>query len=110
MHCRLGDDRGSVTAEFAVALPAIVLVLAACLSALGIVGQQLRLADAAAHAARSIARGEPAPTAASRAQREVAGAMLEQFSDADLQCVRLTAPAAFGLTVSAQSCALAGGL
>lgn len=103
------DDRGSVTAEFAVALPAVVLVLAACLTGMQVAGQQVRLADAAAHAARSLARAEAADAAAARAAREVAGASVAQWVDADLLCVRLTAPAAWGLTVSAASCALAGG-
>lgn len=99
-----------MTAEFAVALPAVVLVFAACLTGMQAAGQQLRLQDAAAHAARSIARGELASAAAARAAREVLGASLVQRPDGDLVCVTLSAPAAFGLTISAVSCALAGGL
>ncbi len=104
------SDAGSVTAEFAVALPAVVLVFAACLTGMQVAGQQLRLQDAAAHAARSVARGELASTAAARAAREVPGASLAQYADGDLVCVIARAPAAFGLTISAVSCALAGGL
>ena len=103
------SDRGSVTAEFAVALPAVVLVLAACLTGMQVAGLQLRLADAAAHAARSLARGEAADAAAARAGREVPGSSLTSWPDADLVCARLAAPAAFGLTITASSCALAGG-
>ncbi|MEQ1735250.1 MAG: TadE family type IV pilus minor pilin [Rhodoglobus sp.] len=99
-----------MTAEFAVALPAVVLVFAACLTGMQVAGQQLRLQDAAAHAARTVARGEPASGAASRAAREVPGATLAQRVDGDLACVTLSAPAAFGLTISASSCALSGGL
>lgn len=111
MPCRYRaeHDTGSVTAEFAVALPAVVLVLAACLTGMQVAGQQLRLVDAAAHAARSLARGEAADAAAARAAREVPGATLTQWTDADLACVTLRAPAAVGLTISAVSCALAGG-
>lgn len=110
MPCRSpADDRGSVTAEFAVTLPAVVLVLAACLTGMQVVGQQLRLADAAAHAARSLARGESADAAAARAAREVPGATITQRTDADLTCVTASAPAALGLTVTASSCALSGG-
>ncbi|WP_309615851.1 hypothetical protein [Salinibacterium sp.] len=36
---RLLDNRGSVTAEFAVTLPAVILVLACCLSGLQVAGQ-----------------------------------------------------------------------
>jgi Flp pilus assembly protein TadG len=47
-----------VTAEFAVALPAFVLVVMAALGGVAIVTAQLRCADAAATAARLAARGE----------------------------------------------------
>ena len=49
-----------VTAEFAVALPAFVLVVVAAIVAVAIVMAQLRCVDAAAIAARMAARGEPA--------------------------------------------------
>jgi Flp pilus assembly protein TadG len=48
-----------VTAEFAVALPAFVVVLLAALFAVAAVLAQLRCEDAAAAAARMAARGEP---------------------------------------------------
>ncbi len=53
-------DRGSVTAETAVALPALVLVLTAALWAVTITGAQLRCVDAARAGARAAARGEAA--------------------------------------------------
>jgi hypothetical protein len=49
-----------VTAELVVALPALVLVLAFALSAVGAVSTRMRAADAAAVAARLAARGESA--------------------------------------------------
>ncbi|MGL4340482.1 MAG: TadE family type IV pilus minor pilin [Rhodoglobus sp.] len=108
-----GDERGSVTAEFAVTLPAVILVLACCLSALQIAGQQLRLQDAASAAARSLGRGDPASETVSHL---VPGAVLRQHSEGDLVCATASADssavvgALFGLTLSARSCALAGGL
>lgn len=51
-------ERGSVTAEAAVALPALLLVLATALWAVTIVGAQLRCVDAARAGARAAARGE----------------------------------------------------
>ena len=60
MAPRLGDDRGSVVAEFAVALPAVVLVLAVGVGALAAASRQVRLQDAVADAARLSARGESA--------------------------------------------------
>ncbi|WP_309074798.1 TadE family type IV pilus minor pilin [Paenarthrobacter sp.] len=56
--CRGETERGAVTAEFAVALPAVVLLLAFLLAggAAGIT--QLRLEEAARAGARASARGE----------------------------------------------------
>jgi len=51
-------DSGMVTAEFAVALPAFVLVVLAALSGVAIVTADLRCADAAGVAARMAARGD----------------------------------------------------
>ena len=52
-------DRGAVTAELAVALPAVVLVLVAVL-AIALAGTtQLRVSDAARAGARAAAAGEP---------------------------------------------------
>ena len=102
------DERGSVTAEFAVALPSVVLVLACCLAGMAVAGQQLRLQDAAALAARTLARGgEPEALAA----RLVPGARVGRSADGDLACVTLTAPAEglLPLTLQARSCALSGG-
>src|SRR5690349_3176768 len=55
-----GPERGSVTAEAAVALPALVLVVAAAIGAVITVTAQLRCLDAAREAARAAARSEPA--------------------------------------------------
>ncbi|MBO1267616.1 TadE family type IV pilus minor pilin [Arthrobacter cavernae] len=57
-HPGPGKDRGAVTAEFAVALPAVLLLLAFLLagSAAGIM--QFRLEEAARAGARALARGE----------------------------------------------------
>ncbi len=49
-------DEGAVTAEFAVALPAVIAVLALCLSAVGIA--QSRLEESSRVAARAFARGD----------------------------------------------------
>src|SRR3954468_10642519 len=54
-----GPDAGMVTAELAVALPALVLVLALAIGVLAVGTTRLRCADAARTAARLAARGEP---------------------------------------------------
>lgn len=110
----LRGEHGSVTAEFAAAVPAVVLVLACGLSSLQIAGQQLRLQDAAADVARLLARGDSAriPGIVARA---APGASYSMFSEGDLVCARLrvevTSPvgALLRLSLGAQSCALGGG-
>ncbi|NRQ40214.1 hypothetical protein HII36_51595 [Nonomuraea sp. NN258] len=52
-------SRGSVTAETAAVLPALIAVLAAALWAIQAVTVQLECVDAARTAARAAARGEP---------------------------------------------------
>ena len=54
------DERGMATAEFAVVLPAVVLVLALSLGALGLAWDQIRCVDAARAAARAASRGDSA--------------------------------------------------
>ena len=53
-------QRGMVTAEFAVVLPAVVLVLALSVGALGLASDQIRCVDAARAGARAAARGDSA--------------------------------------------------
>lgn len=55
---RIGAEDGAVTAEFAVALPAVVLVLVAVLLVAMAGTAQLRVADAARAGARAAAAGE----------------------------------------------------
>jgi Flp pilus assembly protein TadG len=95
------SDRGSITAEFAAVIPAVMLVLAACLLCFQLASQQLRLVDAAAITARSLARGDSAPA--------FPGASVTTRADGDLLCARLTLaahPPVF-IELSAESCALA---
>jgi Flp pilus assembly protein TadG len=103
----MNRERGSVTAEFAVALPSVVLVVAACLSGMAVAGQQLRLTDAAALAARAAARGDSPDALAARL---VPGAQVSRSADGDLVCVTLTSGASLTallpITLSARACAL----
>ena len=50
-------ERGAITAEFAVALPAIIMVLTLCLGALSVGVAQIRVDESARVAARELARG-----------------------------------------------------
>jgi hypothetical protein len=95
----VGAQRGSITAEFAVALPAVVLVLAMCLGCLQLGAQRLRLQDAAAVGARALARGDTVPP--------VPYAELSTWAEGPLRCVRLTIAQNPVIELSAESCALA---
>lgn len=106
------DDRGSVSAEFALAMPAVALVLLLCLSGMQVAGLQVRLQDAAAAAARSLARDDDGSASAVAAL--IPGATTSIYVDGELQCARVSAPAAgalafTGLQLEASSCALGGG-
>ncbi|HEX5860137.1 MAG TPA: TadE family type IV pilus minor pilin [Microbacterium sp.] len=111
---RPSDDRGSVAAEFAVALPAIVLALALGVGALATAAQQVRLQDAAADAARLVARGESDGRARSAVDQAVRNAAAAIERRGDLVCVTASSSVRAGgvlpLRLSAMSCALAGGL
>lgn len=65
-------SRGAVTAEFAVALPAVVLLLALLLAGSAAGVTQMRLEEAARAAARALARGED-PSAVDAIVRRLAG-------------------------------------
>ncbi|WP_159500895.1 TadE family protein [Microbacterium sp. 18062] len=111
MRSRLGD-RGSVSAEFAVALPAIVLLLALCVGALSSASRQVRLQDATADAARLIARGDDEGRGLSLVRQSVPDAQATVIRDGDLVCVAASAPVGLPLPeirLDARSCALDGG-
>jgi hypothetical protein len=107
-------DRGSVTAEFACIIPALLLVLAFCLGGIQVVAQQIRLSDSAAAGARMLARGEDTSAAADRVGVVLGVGRLETEREGDFVCVTLSKPAAFGpvaafgVTLVARNCALAG--
>jgi hypothetical protein len=109
-------ERGSVTAEFAAALPAVLVVLACCLGAVQVVGQQVRITDAAADVARLLARGDSAGPAAGLLAAAGPGTSLAEERQGEFVCARLSAPSAFapfaaaGLSLGARSCALASDL
>src|SRR4029453_16948745 len=113
MRSRSADgDRGSVTAEFAVALPAIALVLASCLASVQLVAQHVRLTDAAADAARALGRGESEGVAQAIADRTSGGAGLATWNEDQFVCVSLSAPGRgllAAIELRAESCAVSGG-
>ena len=109
-------ERGSVTAEFAAAVPAVILLLACSLVCVQLASQQVLLQDAAADAARALGRGEPTAAAAAHVTRAVPGARLAAGTAGEVVCATVTATprgsiaTLLGATLRARSCALAGGL
>ena len=108
----LDGQRGSAVAEFAVAMPAVLLVLGMVLGGIQLGVLQVRVQDAAADAARSLGRGDPTPDLAARLARQVPGARWSSSRSGALICANLVAsaggPAALlGVTVAATSCAQA---
>ncbi|WBU36865.1 TadE family type IV pilus minor pilin [Homoserinibacter sp. YIM 151385] len=111
---RARGERGSATVELAVVLPAVVALLVVVLAALQLAATRVRLADAAADSARSLARGEGAAHAAAVAARHVPGASVRGgASGGGMQCVEVVVAApVLGLRtvpLSARGCALEAG-
>jgi hypothetical protein len=66
---RAQSEDGAVTAETAIVLPVLVVLLVAGLWAVGVVVANIRCVDAARDAARAVARGEPTEVAQAIAER-----------------------------------------
>lgn len=92
MNRRRWDDRGSASAELAVALPAVVLVMALLIGGLAATARQVRLEQGAAQGARLAARGEADARVHDVVARAVVGASAVVGIDGDLVCVTATAP------------------
>jgi Flp pilus assembly protein TadG len=88
-------DGGMATAELAVVLPALVLVIAAALTAVSVMVAQLRCVDAAREGARAAARGEASPVARSAAERVAPAAASVAVGD-EGEDVRVTVSARAG--------------
>lgn len=87
-------ERGMATAELAVVIPAVLVVLALCLAGLGLAVDQVRCADAARVAARAASRGDAVGEA-----RDAAARVAPEGSRIDIDVgggevvVEVTAPA-----------------
>jgi hypothetical protein len=108
---RFLGDRGSATAEFALAFPAVLGVVALLLGGVQVAGLQIRAQDAAADAARGLGRGDSAAAVEGRLERQLPGATLSSWADGDLCCVRVETVASgpvamLGLRARAGACAL----
>ncbi|MDQ1084741.1 MULTISPECIES: TadE family type IV pilus minor pilin [Microbacterium] len=105
---RVLDDRGAVTAEFAVAVPAVLVVLTLGVGVLGSAAATVRLQHAATEAARLVGRGDDAALAPLTGS----GATASMDRRDGLVCVSASAavPGPLPLPpVTASACALDGG-
>lgn len=95
---RWSSETGSVTAELAMTLPAVTLIISITLGAFALQIERMKLVDAAASSARALARGEPEPNALSVATQmlglsssaETIGFEIE--NKADFTCVKINQP------------------
>jgi hypothetical protein len=74
---RRAGDAGSATAELAVSLPALLMLLAVGLAGLGAIRTQIECVDAAREAARTAARGD-------QVAPQISGATVTVTTDGDL--------------------------
>ena len=97
-----------MTAEFVVALPAVVIILVVAMAAMSLVGEQVRLQGAVAGAARLLGRGDSG--AADMIERVAAGGSLTVSRQGQLVCADAQVPANLGpllpITITARSCSL----
>lgn len=104
----LADDRGSVTAEFAIVLPAALLVLGLSIGSIMLATHRMLLTSTASEMARHEARGDHALASASQ-YRLNAGVAVQRSRQGALHCVTLTSSPVGGLLsavrVSAMGCA-----
>ena len=97
-----------VTAETAVVLPVLLLVLAGAVAAVTVVGAQLRCFDAAREGARAAARGEPVAVVEAVVARAAPDGAATTVSSGPTD-VRVTVSARIAplaITVSAEAVAL----
>jgi len=114
IRSREDAERGSVAAEFALALPAVVLTLLLGAGALGAAAQLVALQDAVADAARLLGRGESSASSEAVVTASVGGARVSSEARGEFICVSAQIDARVGtflrVPLAASSCALAGGI
>lgn len=104
------SDRGSVSAEFVAALPAVIATAALLLGGVQVGAATVRAQAVAASAAREIARGDDPGAVVASVTRQLPGSSVARRSSGGLACVRVVVrPAgplgAAGVRAAAESCA-----
>lgn len=113
LRALLRDERGTVTAEFAIVLPAVLVVLGLVIGGVLIAAHRATLVSLAAEAARLEARGDAA-LAAARLTAVDGEVEVRRESRGRLSCVTLTSHPGGGLLaaigVEAEGCAVGDGM
>lgn len=83
------DESGSVTAEFAVVLPTVMLILVISLGALSATVERIRLVSVSAGVARALARAEPIDKVRQVYSNQLAGRKLVITETGELVCAKV---------------------
>lgn len=108
----LASERGAVTAEFAIVLPAVVLVLGIVIGAVMLAAHRTGLVSAAGEIARLEARGD-SELAEQRLSSLGTGVDVKRSDDGALHCVTLSSAPASGalhaVGITGRGCAVTSG-
>lgn len=110
------SESGSVTAEFAVVLPAVFMIIAIAIGALSLQVERMRLVGLAAELARASGRGESEQAIRQVFDERLVGRRVEYSSDGSFSCaevsteVELLGLPSFGLRLADRQCARTVGL
>jgi Flp pilus assembly protein TadG len=83
------SDRGAITAEFAIVLPTVFLLLAFSMSTLTAQFERIRLVSVAAGLARAVARGEPESQVRELYATQLRGSQVTFSTDGLLLCAEV---------------------
>ena len=90
MTFRATSERGAVTAEFAIVLPTVFLILAISLGAMSAQFERIKLVSVAAGLARAVARGEPEAQAREVFANELRDKSVSFSADGLLLCAEVS--------------------
>ncbi|WP_422761106.1 TadE family type IV pilus minor pilin [Mycetocola saprophilus] len=88
----LRGEEGSISAEFAIVMPAVLVLLALCLGVLAAGTTRSRLWDVAGQSARASARGDPEQSIMAQARELLPGVAVKVDSQASLVCATADIP------------------
>ncbi len=87
---RFQAETGSVTAELALALPSVALVIAITLGGFGLQVERMKLVDLSASGSRALARGEDPAVVAAMVMKARTDLTLLVENEEDLVCLKLS--------------------